>query len=45
MRLNNKIYKCVVTNLTNMNSFPPFEVVGRGSETQLGGVIRRASNR
>ena len=29
------IYKSLVSNQTNMGNFHPFEVVGRGSETQL----------
>ena len=29
------IFKCLVLKETNMNDFQLFEVVGRGSETQL----------
>ena len=31
-----KICKWVVSNLPNMSNFLPLEVVGRGSETQVG---------
>ena len=30
-----KIYTFSVANLTNISNFLPFEVVGRGSETQI----------
>ena len=29
------IYKCLVSNQTQISNFHPLEVVGRGSETQL----------
>ena len=35
MCLSVKICKFLVSNETNMNNFPPPEVVGRGRETQL----------
>ena len=35
MCLSIKIYKCFVSNDTNVSNFHPVEVVGRGSETQL----------
>ena len=34
MCLNSKIYKCLVSHLTNMSNFHSLEVVDRGSETQ-----------
>ena len=30
-----KIFKCLVSKLTNISNCHPFDVVGRGSETQL----------
>ena len=33
--LKSRIWKCLVSNETNMSNFQPLEVVGRGSETQL----------
>ena len=35
MRLNIKICKCLVLNLTNTSKFKLFEVLGHGSERQL----------